>query len=464
MHLLRIFLVIQFIGLSVLSESTLQAQEVSEKLLTIREIHFIGNRITKPSFILREMSVKAGDQIAATQLDNVIQSNTQRILNLQLFSQVIPKVDTIDAHTIDLQFEMNEILFWLPQPIFSLADRNFNVWWKEQFHQLDRTNIGLQLTRINFRGRSERIGGTMQLGYNKFFDLYYKIPFIDGKMKRGVGISATYSTGREINFQTNANKIDFYRNENYPYRFFQTELSYTFRPGYFVIHELNLSYNHYAITQEMYLQNPLYLGGKQKINYLELRFNVAFNNTDVRIYPLKGLEFKTVFTKRGLGIDKDVNQFSVRTEMAYYKKLSKQLSASVVFRGRISFPRHQPYLFERALGFRNEYVRGYEYYVVDGSHYAVVRANLRQRIIDRVIHQRVFPFFHYIPVRLYAKVFDDLGYAYHHQPGNSFLNNRIMHGYGFGIDLVISYYAKFRFEYSFNHLGQNGLFLHGNKE
>lgn len=432
--------------------------------LTIRELIFKGNDITKSQIILRDMTLHAGSKVLKTDLEDELNFNKRRILNLQLFSMVNFEVNYIDSNNIDVIFNVNEIFYWIPKPECSLADRNFNVWWKEQHHDLERTNIGIQLTRINFRGRSERIGGTMQLGYNKYFDLFYKIPFIDRHLKRGLGISATYSTGREINYQTKHNKIDFYRNEDYPYRYFQTELTYTYRPAYAIIHELNLSYNHYAITDELFQKNPDYLGGKTKINYLELKFTVSYNNTDVRIYPLNGLDAKGTIMKRGLGIDHDLNQFSMRTEVSYYKKLSRQLSGALVFRGRLSFPQQQPYLTSRAFGFKNEYVRGYEYYVIDGSHYALLRANLRHKLIDRILHQSFIPFFKHVPIRIYAKVYDDAGVVYTEHEGSSFLNNKLLNGYGAGIDIVVSYYAKFRIEYSFNHLKQNGLFLHGNKE
>ncbi len=444
-------------------EQVLQDTSV-QSMLHISEIRFKGNDITKPQIILREMTIHAGDSVASNHLTSELDFNKRRILNLQLFSSVQYTIQTVDDTHIEIEFMVTEIFFWIPKPEFTLADRNFNVWWKEQHANLERTNIGLQLTRVNFRGRSERIGGTILVGYNKYFDLFYKIPFVDKQLKRGVGISATYSTGREVSYMTSMNKINFYHNDEYPYKYFQTELTYTFRPAYAIIHELNLSYNHIDITQALFDKNPDYLGGKKKLDFLELKFTVGFNNTDIRIYPLNGLDAKGILSKRGLGIDKDLNQFTLRGELSYYKKVSNHLSSSFVFRGRLSLPQEQPYFNERAMGFKNEYVRGYEYYVIDGSHYALLRGNLRFRIIDRVVQQGIIRFARYIPVRMYAKVYDDVGYVHSTTPGNSFLNNKILNGYGAGIDIVISYYAKFRIEYSFNHLKQNGLFLHGNKE
>ena len=445
----------------------LQAKEIpisDSGYYYVHDIVFSGNQITKSQIIVREMSFHAGDSIRKADLKEELIYNRRRILNLQLFSSVRFAVNETYNDSIDITFYVTEVLYWVPHPIFSLADRNINVWWKEQHHAADRTNIGLELTRMNFRGRNERIGGTAQLGYNKFFDLYYKVPYIDKILKRGLGLSFTYATGRETSVNTIHNKLAFYRNEEYPYRQFQTELTYTYRPAYSFVHEANLSYNSYSISDGLYTQNPNYLNGKRKLNYFEFKYTIGFNNTDIRIYPLNGLEARLFFSKKGLGIDKDVNQTSLRTEISYFQKAGRFLSAAFVFRGRLSSANRQPYILSRALGFRNEYLRGYEYYVIDGSHYALFRSNIRFRIIDKVIKQNVIKFMHLIPLRFYAKVYDDMGYVYSRHPGNNRFNNTFLNGYGVGLDIVISYYARFRIEYSFNHLGQNGLFLHGNKE
>ena len=136
----------------------------------------------------------------------------------------------------------------------------------------------------------------------------------------------------------------------------------------------------------------------------------------------------------------------------------------MIFRGRVSSPQHQPYLFNRALGFKNDFIRGYEYFVIDGSHFALLRANTRFRIVDQVVHQNRFKISKYIPIRVYAKIYNDIGYVYNKHPETSFLNNKILNGYGAGFDVLVSYNIKFRIEYSFNHLNQKGLFLHGSKE
>lgn len=431
----------------------------------VRSIHFSGNSITKEPIILREMTFREGDSLLVSDVETELEFNKSRILNLQLFSKVEYCINSWDSTGVDIEYIVTEIIYWLPSPIFQLADRNFNVWWVEEHARLNRTNIGIDLVRINFRGRNEKIGTTLQVGYNKYFDLEYVIPYVDRKLRHGVDFLVSYATGREISYLTDENKLRFFSSEKYPYRIFKAQIGTTYRKGYASIHDLHISYNFIQISDELHDLNPDFLSDqRRKMKYLELYYKYIYNNTDARVYPTQGIELKISAVKRGLLVDKDVNQFFVYTEGAGYQRFSRRVSGSLVFRGRFSFNHRQPYYLDRAMGFRNEYVRGYEYYVIDGSHYAVVRGNLRYKIFDQVISQRLVPIMRFIPFRLYAKIFDDIGYVYHVNPGNSYLNNRFLNGYGIGLDIVISYYAKFRLEYAFNHLRQKGLFLHGTKE
>lgn len=440
------------------------AQNKPHQKVFVRSIVFKGNIVTKYQIIEREMSFSVGDSLLSTEVEAELEYNAQRILNLQLFSKVNYCINHWENNILDIQYDVSEILYWLPAPIFSLADRNFNVWWLEENRDLSRTNIGMELTRINFRGRNERINVLAQAGYNKLFSISYKIPYIDKGMKHGLSFGLSYATGREINYQTDSNRILFYTNDKYPYQHIQARVGTSFRKAYVAVHDLQLSYHNYTITDELFAQNPDFLGGRKKINYAELMYNYHYNNTNVRVYPTKGVEFRMNVSKKGLGFDKDVNQFIIYNETSFYQRISRTLSSAFVFRGRLAFDAKQPYLLNRAMGFKTEYVRGYEYYVIDGSHYALLRANLRYKIIDKVITQNIVNIMKYIPFRVYVKAYDDVGYVYSKNSGNSFLNNRFLNGYGVGIDIVASYYAKFRIEYSFNHLNKNGLFLHGSKE
>jgi hypothetical protein len=65
-----------------------------------------------------------------------------------------------------------------------------------------------------------------------------------------------------------------------------------------------------------------------------------------------------------------------------------------------------------------------------------------------------------IPFNIYTRVYGNAGYIYNKYPGENILANRMLYSTGIGIDIVTIYDFTFKFEWSFNQLGQNGLFLH----
>ena len=65
-----------------------------------------------------------------------------------------------------------------------------------------------------------------------------------------------------------------------------------------------------------------------------------------------------------------------------------------------------------------------------------------------------------MPLTFYGKIYSDVGYAYDKDAGNSLLNNKLIHSWGFGFDLITFYDIVFKFDYSFNQLGESGLFIH----
>jgi hypothetical protein len=122
-----------------------------------------------------------------------------------------------------------------------------------------------------------------------------------------------------------------------------------------------------------------------------------------------------------------------------------------------------PYYVQEGLGYEN-FIRGYEYYVIDGQHYILGKADAafalikpRQYTVDQVPIES----FRTLYVALYLDVYVDLGHVWDDQYDDvNFLAGSWQSGYGAGLDLVTSYDQVLRIEYSFNALGEGGLFLH----
>lgn len=438
----------------------------SNRVLKIEAIQIAGNKTTRDFIMLREMNLKPGDTVSENNLAEFIEKKRTRLLNMQLFSMVdISAVYPNDLDSsIDLHIQVREVLYWLPKPIFSLADRNFNVWWVEQHKALNRTNIGFELTRVNFRGRDERMNLILQLGYNKLFNLSYRIPYVNKAMTLGLNAGFTWGTGRETFYQTSENKLLFYANNQYPYKNWQARVGASYRGDYATVHDGLISWNHTQISDSLFAQNPNYIGGKKQLDWAELMYSWQYNRTDARVYPTQGLEWKgKVLWRQGMS-NAGITQVQLYSEALWYKPIQGRWSWALHARARWSMGNDIPYVFNRALGFQNGYVRGYEYYVVDGSHYGLLRNALRYRIINKVLKQQVVPIMTYIPFRVFAKVYNDMAWVEAGAMNRQTLNNRILYGYGIGIDVLVSYYARLRIEYSFNHFGENDLFLHAIKE
>ena len=144
-----------------------------------------------------------------------------------------------------------------------------------------------------------------------------------------------------------------------------------------------------------------------------------------------------------------------------YFDMGKNWYSSIQLNGKIKLPFDQAYINQRGLGYGENYLRGLEYYVIDGVATALVKSTVKKKIIAFNIPFRLFPkLFTKIPFTMYAKSYADFGFAYTKKSYSTNLNNRLLYSGGFGIDILTLYDINLRFEYSFNQLKENGLFLH----
>ena len=188
---------------------------------------------------------------------------------------------------------------------------------------------------------------------------------------------------------------------------------------------------------------------------------LQYANVNNNSYPLTGKSGFIAIQKRGLGFTGGINAFSVEAGYNKYFDLRKNWYSSIQLNGKIRLPFDQAYINQRGLGYGENYLRGLEYYVIDGVATALVKSTLKKKIIAFNVP---FPFLPKlvtkIPFTFYAKTFADLGYVYTKDIYSTNLNNRLLYSGGFGIDILTLYDINLRFEYSFNQLKENGLFLH----
>ena len=120
-------------------------------------------------------------------------------------------------------------------------------------------------------------------------------------------------------------------------------------------------------------------------------------------------------------------------------------------------------IIRRHWGYENDFVRGYEYYVIDGQDYMLVKNNFKWTILPTV--EKNIPFiktekFSRIHYTIYMNVFGDFAYVNDNTLNNAnLLANRWISGLGVGFDFVTYYDKVFRIEFSRNNKGETGFFL-----
>src|SRR5688572_9502480 len=101
-----------------------------DRFLEVNRIIIVGNKLTRNSIILRELSFKKGDVISERILPKVIEKDQRKLFNLRLFNTATITPLDLKNGMIDLLIEVDERWYTFPVAIFTLSDRNFNEWWE----------------------------------------------------------------------------------------------------------------------------------------------------------------------------------------------------------------------------------------------------------------------------------------------------------------------------------------------
>jgi hypothetical protein len=232
-------------------------------------------------------------------------------------------------------------------------------------------------------------------------------------------------------------------------------------------HSLDLSYNYYELDDTVNKLNPNYFYTNNS-NNISLEINYQFKNDyrDSKAYPLKGYYFDINFSKKGLGILKNekLNLLDIETNIRKYLQLNNKFYFAAGSTTKLSSNGFHPYRIEKALGYVRNFVRGYEYYVIDGQNFELVKTNFKYELISRKVNKidfiktEKFNTFYYV---VYLNAFVDMGYVKSNDYDiSNTLVNSFLCGYGIGLDYVTYYDKVLRLEFSINKLGEKGLFLH----
>lgn len=442
-------------------EDTINAN--SSELIMVGDIVLTGNKKTKEAIILREIPFKTGEQLTLEALVKKFETARSQLMNTALFNAVIVAAENIEGTRINVVVDVNERWFLFPVPYFKPVDRNLNQWLVEQKADLGRVNYGLKFRYNNATGRNDKIRVSLVSGYTKQYSFSYERPYIDKKLMWGMKLSFATGKNREINYNTINDKQVFVKDgDRYIRSFTNASLDLTYRKAIRTRHSFGISYSSEQITDTIVKLNPTFFKtGHNSISFPSVYYSLSYFDLDYIPYPTKGYAAQASISKSGFNNIINVWQLNVKGLAVW--PFSSKTYFSLNGYGGIKLPFKQPYFNQRFLGYGDIFMQGYEYFVIDGVAGGYLKTTLTRELLNFNIktpagkkgkeQQK-------IPVRIFGKVYGNAGYVHNPEPGENSLSNKMLYSGGFGIDILTFYDVTFKLEWTFNSLGQNGLFLH----
>jgi outer membrane protein assembly factor BamA len=443
----------------------------------INQIDIVGNKRTKNYIVLREAQLQQNDTLNLNNLNFILKEARRNIYNTTLFDSVTVTATftSTDSSHASLHIYLRERWPIYPIPIFALVDRNYSEWIRNYNADLNRIVYGIKFTHNNTSGRRDQLRLQLFSGYQRGATLTYSNPYANKKLTSGFSLVASYTESKEVQYGTSfTNKLVTFTT---PYKaditdrifvnkFFLLGAGYSLRKGIYNTQNFSITYQNKSVNDSIgKFLNPNFFGKSQsKVQFLDVSYNYNHLNVDNARYPLKGVVYGGAVLKRGFGFNKAMDMLSVDGLYHKFFELKNNWYFNSRLQGSIRLPLNSLSTFNaRALGYGAAYLRGLDLLVVDGAAYAVTKNTLLYKFAKFKLRVPFkVPFFlkknDAIPFTFYGKIFSDYGYVYNKNTPSQ-LNNKLLHTYGIGTDVLTFYDMTFSFTYAFNQLKQNGFFF-----
>jgi len=461
------FIAIFFVFLFITSGFQANSQPADSSFV-VGDIIVVGNKTTKDFIVKRELLFEEGDTLQSSRIENLVNRSKENLLNTSLFNYVTINIVDIDQRTKQVIVMVEERWYWWPYIILEQADRNLSAFFDNG--DWSRMNYGLMLVKNNFRGRAETFKVKFRFGYKQQFQIYYDIPYLTADKKHGLGVQYSWYRQKEISYATDSCKPRYYYDANrYVIKNQDLYLFYSFRPKYDVRHILTAGYARAHVADTIVAMNSNYLGDKMsRTQYLTLSYIFDWDTRDYKYYPLHGYNLRAEICKTGLNLLENELEGYWYTKLSAYKYFDFGHRWYGGFGGMAKYSpdKPQPYYTERALGYE-DYLRGFEYFVIDGQSLATGRAFAKFAILPmRVtkLNNLSLEQFNKVHYSLYANVFADVGYVHDvNDNRNNYLSDKLLASFGAGLDIITYYDIVLRLEATYSEKGKSGFYVHVKK-
>jgi outer membrane protein assembly factor BamA len=435
---------------------------------TIHNILVEGNVKTKQNIILRELPYSIGSTIAKDSLNGLNIIAQQQLFNTSLFHEAVVSTQYLDSTSVDIKIKVTERWYFFPLPYFRWVDRNFNQWWNAQNHSLERVNYGMTLRQANATGNNDKLTLGLITGYTQQSVLRYQFPYLDKKMRFGIGLGWQYFAQKEMNSDTRFDKQVFIKTVNNIQSGYRANINLLYRPNLFERHSLQIGFGNAQISDSGFMAQPKFLPNlKKSFSYVDASLAFSKVKFDYNAYPTKGSSYEFSVYQRFSG-SQNLTSFQLRNILA--KRISSSSFLFLEHNAQAKILSNDNFMDRRLLGYGTMQMSGLDYYVIDGNAGSIFKAALHYKLgtiqlpktigigfVDKL--NKRLPDIKYI---FWLKAFTNLGYVYSERPANtSRLSNTLLRTAGIGVDMISIYDLVIKIDYSMNQLGDKGVYLRG---
>ncbi len=392
-----------------------------------------GNSQTKDFVILREMTLKPGSYISQSELEY----NKNRIYSLGLFNRVQLWVRPAGEPRADIIVEVNERWYIFPYPIFGIRDKD----WGKVFY-------GVGLLHNNFRGRNEKLSCSVVFGFDPSITLLYRNPFLDQNGTTFLEAQVSYSKirSRSQEFGLAQNDVDE--------RHFFTSLGVGRRLG--IEHTVWCSLGYEVVDISDYVPVRT-LSPTGKDTYPIGTVGYTYDSRDLAGYPGYGSFARMTITKFGLPSN-IVNVVRYAADLRHYIPLVGNLVLTGRMFSDLGAAGAIPVYNHVYFGY-SERIRGHFKEILEGENIFGVTSELHFTLLQpRYFLVGFLPSgFNVWKFGMFATAFGDAGTAWFR--GEPFAVNKLVKGYGVGIDVLLPYDALIRMEYALNEVRRGEFIL-----
>jgi outer membrane protein assembly factor BamA len=441
----------------------------SKEYAFISDIHIIGNQKTRDYIILRELPFKRGDIVDISRLEDMMEQGRNNVRNLSLFNFVyITQLTEIDEFSskyknVEIVISVDERWYHWPVMGITLEERNLSSWLKDPQWNKVTAETGYKL--MNLAGRNQTVNALFIFGHNKGFRFKYSNITLDKKGRHFFDFAILRRYSRRENILSILDKPEYlYSDSSFLTSNYRASVTYTYRPRLRVRNKISLDYEYTSLDKAVLANNRKFWGDdKTERSAFTFTYGITFDQRDDIQYPLNGY-YMSYQVKGYTSSDMSILYAQLKGDMQYYQGIFNRANISARFQWGLSAKNVEGYIFDRAFGYDDVSMRGYEFYVADGQHYAVISPTFRYVILPTSVYYlkflRFLPKFNRVHMTIYGKSFFDAGYVYHKYPNSSnTLSNKLLMSCGLGLDIVTYYDITFSLDYSFNQLRRPGLFI-----